>query len=1310
MLPIKHLGVWILCILLLTATYIIFLQRDNEGFQGLGFGSAYNLQRASIRADYVPGVGSVPTAQGGSTTQANFWRLLAMEKAGGSSSPTGQSGSTNTTGNLIKAVMNPGAKDTFTVKFPNYISMYALAKYNYDPVAARWALLNTPGYDALQQELSTVVSDQEATQQFSADPLGSSCTNLRSAVMPLLTRLNTIQTGMTDLSGTELLAERLHDENIAIQGSLAAKCRATGSLTGSMSAACLRLATQDDTIVDSATGLLKPYSSVNSTLITKGADLQEQINSILQAYYVLNCPIPTPGDMSAEYGSMTSTFNTLLSADYLNNLGLIDTASLTYKLQTLSPYYVSANTIKFISRQLVAGKDYDTQLETTEDILSDISRITDNVISLTTVLPEGTQYDETTGTIRTCPAGFVCRRNENTPIVCPAGFYCPAGTTGSPLQCPNGTFSTVGAQSIAGCISTAPPGFYSIDGVQTICPAGMYCPSSTTAPVACPKGTYNEKKGKYLQSDCIACPAGTYCDRTGLTYPTPCPAGKTSATVGAQVSTTCKSCSPGTYCPSISSGVLPCPTGTYSSTSNAVKCTPCDPGTYLPGTGKSNLTTAINCPAGSYCPGGYGTPTPCPAGRYCAGTGLSTPGTACPAGYYCPPGTINPVPCPIGTYCPTPSLSATLPCPPGVYCPGTSGSIVPGSRGDMACPPGTYSLGGAGSGCIQCPAGSYCARSDALPTPCPTGTYNIYTNKTTPTDCIPCPAGSFCPNTTTLPQVCPAGRYSPGNATQCSPCPAGSFCSGGGSMPSICPVGTYCPSAAGSTALQCPIGGICPIPGATSSVSCPPGQYCPNVGLGSMGSLCPPGTFSGGGAGSSCTPCQAGTYSNNPGTTACTTCGLNTFSMPGSVSCGPSSPGYAVRSLTDPASMYICPVGTYTTTTNYVGQVCINCPVGQYNTNPGSTSCAPCPTMTVTIGTITLPAFESRNPQPTGLVIDSTGNLYLADKDNHRILKSTLGASGSWTTTVYAGTTSGGNTDGSLAQATFYSPVGMAIDSFGNIYVSSYNYHTIRMITPSGNISTIIGTTSGESGDIPSASSIGSSANSSTARIKWPLSMTVDSNNNIFVIDTSSKCIRKITKTGDTYTSTTFANDFNNPNGIACDSNGNVYVSDIGAYCVYKISPSGGTKTVFTGIKDSRGTGVTQLYRPSGIFIVGIMAYVFDTGQDPPPNGGAVIRTFNINSTSLPAVLTTVAGNSSAGDSNGVGNSARFRFTQDNNISNSFAVNKTTGMIYFTENGGVTDTYNGNRIRSMKLSNPQGTDLDPQASAILTSVCSSSSI
>jgi len=370
--------------------------------------------------------------------------------------------------------------------------------------------------------------------------------------------------------------------------------------------------------------------------------------------------------------------------------------------------------------------------------------------------------------------------------------------------------------------------------------------------------------------------------------------------------------------------------------------------------------------------------------------------------------------------------------------------------------------------------------------------------------------------------------------------------------------------------------------------------------------------------------------------------------------------------------------------------------------------------MTLTVRTINIPAVNARVPTPNGITIDSTGNLYFTDKNNHRILKSTLGENGSWTTTVYAGTGSDGNIDGPVATSTFYAPSAIVTNSIGNMYVSNMSVHTIRFINTYNNVSTILGTAAGQMGDVPNSNILGSTGDTSTARIKWPKSMAIDVYNNIFVIDSGNYCVRKIITTMDSpYTVITFANGFNIPQSIACDSEGNVYVTDIGAYCIYKIPPGGGTSDeprgkVIAGTKDSRGTSPTQLFRPSGICIVGIIGYVFDKGQESLPNGGGVIRTFNINTTTLPALLRSVAGNGSAGDSDGNGTAnSKFRFTDDNTMINGFTINKTTNTIYVIENAGYTGAYNGNRIRSMKLSNRDGTAIDTQVSSILTNVCSS---
>ncbi|VDB00582.1 FIG01132568: hypothetical protein, partial [Olavius algarvensis spirochete endosymbiont] len=91
---------------------------------------------------------------------------------------------------------------------------------------------------------------------------------------------------------------------------------------------------------------------------------------------------------------------------------------------------------------------------------------------------------------------------------------------------------------------------------------------------------------------------------------------------------------------------------------------------------------------------------------------------------------------------------------------------------------------------------------------------------------------------------------------------------------------------------------------------------------------------------------------------------------------------------------------------------------------------------------------------PTGVAVDSSGNVYVADSVNHRIRKITPAA----VVSTFAGTDSEGFADGTGTAAQFNHPLGVAVDSEGNIYVADYGNHRIRKITPAGVVSTFAGT------------------------------------------------------------------------------------------------------------------------------------------------------------------------------------------------------------------------------------------------------------
>lgn len=178
---------------------------------------------------------------------------------------------------------------------------------------------------------------------------------------------------------------------------------------------------------------------------------------------------------------------------------------------------------------------------------------------------------------------------------------------------------------------------------------------------------------------------------------------------------------------------------------------------------------------------------------------------------------------------------------------------------------------------------------------------------------------------------------------------------------------------------------------------------------------------------------------------------------------------------------------------------------------------------------------------PLGIATDASGNVYVADRDNHIIRKITPAG----VVTTFAGlAASAGSVDGSGAAARFYMPSGVAVDASGIMYVADTYNHTIRKISTTGVVTTLAGT-AGLNG-----SADGSGA---AARFYLPMGIATDANSNVYVADYNSQTIRKITPTGVVTTlagtvnvsgnidATGSAARFNYPFGIAVDASGNVY-------------------------------------------------------------------------------------------------------------------------------------------------------------------------
>jgi len=208
---------------------------------------------------------------------------------------------------------------------------------------------------------------------------------------------------------------------------------------------------------------------------------------------------------------------------------------------------------------------------------------------------------------------------------------------------------------------------------------------------------------------------------------------------------------------------------------------------------------------------------------------------------------------------------------------------------------------------------------------------------------------------------------------------------------------------------------------------------------------------------------------------------------------------------------------------------------------------------------------------PTGVALDSDDNLYIADLNNQRIRRVDA-ASGNITTVAGDGILGFNGDGGPATSASLANPTGVALDSADNLYIADFSNSRIRKVdVATGIITTVAGNgTAGFSGDGGPATS---------ASLANPTGVALDGSNNLYIADLNHSRIRKVDAVTGVITTVAgngiagFSGDggpatsasLRSPFGVALDSADNLYIADLNSQRIRKVDAATGVITTVAG-------------------------------------------------------------------------------------------------------------------------------------------------